>query len=132
MGYFSMDEQRCLEWLRLARDDLDAARFLLGMKPRKIEIICYHCQQCAEKSLKSILAFFEDEISRTHDLRTLLKQGCFHFHELDPLAESLAELQPYAVSVRYPYEIEVIEGDEEKAIAAASLVHETCKKVLGL
>ena len=41
------------EWQRLAALDLRTAEYLLNMSPLPIEIICYHCQQSAEKSLKN-------------------------------------------------------------------------------
>jgi HEPN domain-containing protein len=43
------------EWLHFAQMDLSSAEYLLPMRPRPTEIICYHCQQSAEKALKSIL-----------------------------------------------------------------------------
>lgn len=43
-----MGEPELREWLRFARDDLEAATLLLGSSPRKCEIICFHCQQSAE------------------------------------------------------------------------------------
>ena len=114
-----MAKRECEDWLRFSRDDLESAVFLLGLTPRKIEIICYHCQQCAEKALKAISAFSDEEISRSHDLRSLLRVGVRHFPSLESLIEVLAALQPYAVAVRYPYEIEVVAGDEERAIENA-------------
>lgn len=48
-------KQYALEWLQYAENDLDAARFLLGMKPLPAGIICFHCQQAAEKGLKAYL-----------------------------------------------------------------------------
>ena len=44
------------EWLDLAEMDLGAAEYLLGMRPVPVEIICYHCEQAAEKMLKGTLA----------------------------------------------------------------------------
>lgn len=41
------------EWLEFAAMDLDSAQFLLGMRPVPVEIICYHCEQAAEKLLKA-------------------------------------------------------------------------------
>lgn len=40
------------EWLNFAEMDINSANYLLTMRPTPIEIICYHCQQCAEKALK--------------------------------------------------------------------------------
>ncbi len=45
------------EWYKFADMDLAAAEFLKTMVPTTpIEIICYHCQQAAEKYLKGFLA----------------------------------------------------------------------------
>lgn len=40
------------EWLDFAYMDLSAAEHLLTMRPLPVEIICYHCEQAAEKFLK--------------------------------------------------------------------------------
>ncbi len=50
-------EQYALEWLQYAENDLNAGRFLFGMKPLPADIICFHCQQAAEKALKAFLAY---------------------------------------------------------------------------
>ena len=55
------------EWLDLAEMDLGAAEYLLGMRPVPVEIICYHCEQAAEKMLKGTLAQFGMEPPKTHD-----------------------------------------------------------------
>ena len=44
------------EWFMFATNDLKSAEFLLNMKPLPLEIICYHCQQSAEKYLKGYIA----------------------------------------------------------------------------
>jgi HEPN domain-containing protein len=44
-----------LEWLTYAETDLNSAEFLLNLKPLPVEVICYHCQQSAEKCLKGNL-----------------------------------------------------------------------------
>lgn len=125
-----MGRSECEEWLLFARDDLESASFLLGMSPRKLEIICFHCQQAAEKSLKAIPALFDEEVPKSHDLRSLLRLGSLHFSELEVLAAILPRLQPYAVAVRYPHESEVEPGDEERAIADALSVLDAIEKAL--
>ena len=45
------------EWLDFAHMDLSSAEFLLGMHPVPVEIICYHCEQAAEKFLKAVLIY---------------------------------------------------------------------------
>ncbi|MHB1253556.1 MAG: hypothetical protein ACYCZ1_05250 [Candidatus Humimicrobiaceae bacterium] len=54
------------EWQRLAAMELSTVECLLSMSPLPIEIICYHCQQSAEKYPKVYLVFFAE----------WLPQGC--------------------------------------------------------
>lgn len=56
------------EWLDFAYMDLSAAEHLLTMRPLPVEIICYHCEQAAEKFLKATLVQFDREPPKTHDL----------------------------------------------------------------
>lgn len=38
------------EWLQFAKMDYDTARYLYEtMRPKPLEIICYHCQQAVEQ-----------------------------------------------------------------------------------
>ena len=40
-------------WMKLAENDYVVAEHLFGtFRPMPIEIICFHCQQAAEKQLK--------------------------------------------------------------------------------
>ena len=101
-------------------------RSLLGMPKRKLEIICYHAQQCAEKSLKSIVASSGGAVPRTHDLR-VLSSTAFEFGvSLRSLESELALLQPYSVAVRYPHGLDLVPGDETVAISAAKAVLDFC------
>ena len=36
-------------WCEFARDDPVAAKYLLGLHPLKLEVVCYHWQQSAEE-----------------------------------------------------------------------------------
>ena len=50
------------EWLEIA---YDTARFLFDKKhPKPLEIICYHCQQSVEKSLKAFLCANDIKITK--------------------------------------------------------------------
>ena len=90
------------EWLHFAEMDIRSANFLLAMRPVPIEIICYHCQQCAEKALKAVLVEHDMEPLKTHDLREL----CQMCAALDPVFQDLTapfrELTSYGVAPRYP------------------------------
>ena len=61
------------EWLDFAYMDLSAAEHLLTMRPLPVEIICYHCEQAAEKFLKATLVQFDREPPKTHDLIQLCR-----------------------------------------------------------
>ena len=46
------------EWFRYANMDLDAAKFLNENTTNQlVEIICFHCQQAAEKYIKALIIF---------------------------------------------------------------------------
>lgn len=99
------------EWFRIAELDLSSAAFLQGMHPKPIEIICYHCQQAAEKYLKGFLALQGEEIKRTHDLIQLNK-GCQQYDEdFKSIAEACLMLTDYGVNIRYPFPMDITEAD---------------------
>ena len=62
-------------WLQYAEGDLSTAAFLYEKQyPRQLEIICYHCQQAAEKAIKAlyIASGIPGGIPKKHDLSFLL------------------------------------------------------------
>lgn len=61
------------EWMEYAQRDILSAKYLTSMKPEPLEIICFHCQQAAEKALKAYLVFLEIRVPKTHDLDQLLE-----------------------------------------------------------
>jgi len=56
------------QWLNLAEGDLASANHLLTLHPYKLEVICYLCEQAAEKMFKGFLASIEKEISKTYEV----------------------------------------------------------------
>ena len=89
-------------WLEKARDDLGVAQHLNELyHPKPVEIICFHCQQAAEKAIKAvILARGVQKIPKSHELVFLLEQlGVTIEERLLDFADSLTQ---YAVKVRYP------------------------------
>lgn len=124
-----MDERALSEWLRFARDDLDTARILLSMAPRKLEIICYHCAQAAEKYVKAVLLLDEAAIPRIHNLPSLAEQAGRCHPEILALARDFASLQPFSVVVRYPLELTIVPGDEERAFASSHRIAECVEAI---
>jgi HEPN domain-containing protein len=103
-------------WHDFANDDLISAKYLLGLHPLKLGIICYHCQQSAEKMLKGFLISKNIDPPRTHDLR-LLRRTCGETADgFDDIEEACVRLTAYGVQPRYPMEIELTESDMRQAL----------------
>lgn len=112
------------EWFDIAETDIASAKYLQNMHPVPIEIICYHCQQSAEKYLKGFLGLNEHEIIKTHDL-VLPNQLCFKYNEeFKSIEEECLRLTDYAVNVRYPYPMDLNETDMQLAIKDAEKIKE--------
>ncbi|HCW52934.1 HEPN domain-containing protein [Clostridium sp. SM-530-WT-3G] len=107
------------EWFNYAERDLESAKFLLKMYPVPIEIICYHCEQSAEKYLKGWLIFKGMRADKTHDLGLLNRKCVAIDSDFKTIEDECLELVPYGVHVRYPYELDVIEEDMNTAIICA-------------
>lgn len=104
------------EWFHIAETDLSSAQFLQTMQPQPIEIICYHCQQSAEKYLKGFLALKGEEIKKTHDLVKLNKMCQKYDKDFKTIEEDCLLLTDYGVNIRYPFPIDIDESDMETAL----------------
>ncbi len=90
------------EWVRKAEaDHLAAAKLSRGNDPLH-DIVCFHCQQCAEKYLKALLEELGLAIPKTHNLVALLARLAAHHASLRSLRRGLDFLTRYAVDTRYP------------------------------
>ena len=103
------------------------------MHPAPLEIICYHCQQAAEKFLKAVIIAYDNEVEKTHD-----------FHDLQRLTDTLksfvnvpneimiiaARLTQYAVHTRYPDEMSVDEEQTKAAVNMAEQVKIWAEKII--
>jgi HEPN domain-containing protein len=91
---------RALELLALAREDEQAASVLdgadMGDGP-----VGFHYQQAAEKLLKALLAARDVDFPKTHDLVRLLRLARAEGYEVPVVEEDLAQLAPFAVTLRY-------------------------------
>ncbi len=107
------------EWFKIAEADFSSAEFLQNMQPIPIEIICYHCQQSAEKYLKGFLALKGEEIKRTHDLVLLIKECQKYDENFETIEEDGFMLTDYGVNVRYPFPMDINESDMKIAVKNA-------------
>jgi len=116
------NEDIAKEWFDFGESDLNTAKFLLQMKPIPLEIICYHCQQSAEKYLKGYIALDGGNVIKTHDL-TLLNKVCIKYNsDFEKLEDDCIELVDYGVQVRYPFHLDLEENDMRKAIESAETI----------
>ena len=84
------------------------------------DIVCFHCQQSAEKYLKGLLTLLGVSFPKTHDLRILLELARKHATLQTPAAKVLP-LNRYAIEGRYPGEWDPI--DKREADQAIQLAH---------
>ena len=86
-------------WLRFARDDLHMAE--LALKDGLHNQVCFHAQQCAEKSLKAWLVHNDESVPRTHRMADLLTLVSADFLD-EALEDRLLLLDRFYIPTRYP------------------------------
>ena len=117
------------EWLRIVEMDRTTAYHLFKtMHPKPLEIICFHCQQAAEKAIKALFILKEIEIIKIHDLGMLIKtiQPKIAFPETVKL--SAISLTKFAATFRYPDYPDIDEELTKKALADMDVVVDWCKE----
>ena len=111
------------EWLEYAKADLGVADHLFKTYyPKPLAIICYHCQQAAEKAVKTIIVLNGSKggMPRRHDIFLLLNQ-IKNTVSIDTKFYDYADvLAPYGVAMRYPNELQLEERHAAKAIEMAN------------
>lgn len=65
-------------------------------------MVCFHCQQCAEKYLKGLMEELGLPVPKIHDLELLLTALQPHHPTLRSLRRGLIFLTDFAVDTRYP------------------------------
>ncbi len=116
-------------WMEFAKSDLALAR--AGRMPEvRLGVLCFHCQQAAEKALKAVLLFHRVEFPPTHNLMDL-------FNLLPspvsppPEVKDASNLSGYIRKGRYPLDFFDVQPEEyEQAIQAADRVVHWAEKAL--
>jgi HEPN domain-containing protein len=91
------------EWVRFAQMDYDAAKNMSVLfHPVPLEIVCFHCQQTAEKILKAYAIANGEPLIKTHDLSVILAQCKKHNQSFSNLDRIGLMLNDYAVVYKYP------------------------------
>ena len=128
-----VDSEFVMPWIQKADNDISAARHLAeSMYPAPVEIICFHCQQAAEKYLKAFLVYNDQEPPKTHDLIELAK----HCNNYNPdfllLLPKCEYLLPFASRTRYPGASDPDDADMKRALVYSQDIIEFVKTKMPL
>jgi len=120
------------EWIGKAEDDYKAAVALNRRRREPLpDIVCYHCQQSAEKYLKAYLISRSVVPPWTHDLADLLALCQGYDPTLSVLDPQAQYLRRYAVLIRYPGLAATV-ADARDALLALRRIRRVLRKKLGL
>ena len=121
------------EWLRFIKMDQNTACHLFeSMHPQPLEIICFHCQQAAEKAIKALFILKEIEVIKIHDLAILLHKIEAFFSVPVAVKNAGDDLTPFAATFRYPQSPDIDEALTRKALADMETVITWCKEQIVL
>jgi len=118
-------------WIAHAEDDYSAAKILIRGRKPLLYSTCFHAQQCAEKYMKALLIYKDQDFPKVHDLSTLddLCSSAGIFLGID--GTGLELLSGYAVGSRYPGDEPTLEETKE-ALEIAKTVRRFARSFLGL
>ena len=116
--------------LLIAEEEIIAAERLSGFHKPQIEIVCYLCHQCVEKSLKAFLDYHEVNFKHIRDL-VEINLDCqtidISFNRFDVACYMLSE---YYFKTRYSRNLVLIEKDMTDAIDYAKKVLNFVKEMI--
>ncbi len=120
------------EWVSKAEQDYHSIQVLQHQREYSVpDVVCFLCQQCAEKYLKAFLVSRKVAPPRIHYLDRL-NDLCVDVDSAFALLEDAAlVLNPFAVEFRYPGE-QADATDVERAMRAVRQVREFVRARLGL
>lgn len=126
-------DDRVKEWLTYAEMDLGVAKHLNETyHPKPLEIICYHCQQSAEKAIKALIICHgaEGGLPKKHNLSLLLSQ----VKNMENIPEKYYDyadiLTPYGIAAKYPNELFLEERHANQAIRFSEEIYNWVKSIV--
>jgi HEPN domain-containing protein len=119
------------EWVRKAEADHDTARTMSRKRPPRHDVVCFHCQQCAEKYLKALLEELGLPVPRTHELDSILGRLLPHHATLRSVRRGMDFLTQFAVDTRYPGE-NATRRKAEAALRWEGRVRTAARALLGI
>jgi HEPN domain-containing protein len=126
-----MDKDKELkQWFSKADDDLKSAEYLATMHyPRPEGIICFHCQQSAEKYLKGFLFQKNVGFPNIHDLMRILELCESIDVQFSTILPKCNTLNRYSVVPRYPDDLEITPEDTNTAIDYAKVIRDFVREL---
>jgi HEPN domain-containing protein len=93
------DDHRLIaqRWLLIANRDIRSAQACLDAASSIPETAAYHCQQAAEKLIKSLLVVARVPFRKTHDLEALRDLLVPYFPDLSDMIDFLSRLRTGAM-----------------------------------
>ena len=113
------------EWIHKAESDLLDAKNNLRSETIPTDMVCFHCQQVAEKYLKAYLISQDKSFPKIHNLLRLMELCREIDQDFSKLKDNLVILNDYAVEIRYPDDwFEPTVDDAKEAFELAKEVKE--------
>ncbi len=95
-------EKNYQEWIKKAEEDLISLESLLKHKDGAPSTACFLAQQAAEKFLKALLVYNNQELEKIHDLIKLSNELGSSFPDIKEIQNDLATISRYYIETRYP------------------------------
>jgi HEPN domain-containing protein len=89
------------KWIQKAESDLTIVEKDIVTDSPVTDVLCFHCQQAAEKYLKAYIVYRNQIPERTHLIERLLNICANFDSEFEKLSDAVL-LTTYAVELRYP------------------------------
>lgn len=127
-----MNEDAVRNWIRKAQNDLKIAKDEMKTDEPATDMVCFHAQQCCEKSLKLTLIFHGREYPRIHDLSALIDRCSQIDLDFQKLTEwNVDNLTKYAGAIRYsePFYLPSTEEAKEAVDLAEKVMNFVLKKL---
>ncbi len=119
------------EWIYEANNDLGLAEFVIDNDGKYYDLVCFHCQQAAEKYLKAYIIYLRLHYEKVHDLKYLLNVIGKKRDVPKKLKKYADLLNEYTIDSRYPdYWHDPTLDETKECIKAAQDFKEYIEEVL--
>jgi HEPN domain-containing protein len=119
------------KWVRKAEQDWAVAHKLAEEAPPPRDVVCFHCQQAAEKYLKGLLQENGLLVPKIHELADILDRLVPGDATLARLRRKADSLTQFAVDYRYPGMM-ASKRQMEAALRHADVIRLECRSKLNL